>query len=365
LRTRLAVLFVIGCSGVWAQGNSPGNGQGNGQGNGPGQNAGPGNGDPFIDQGDDGRPVKVMPIPELVNTPGNPPTIAPSSYATTAYSATYGSGSLINHGGYEIPSASFQPIYWNSTVSGSTATSLKYSSLSAEIGAFVTVFADGKNYSSTDSQSDYTILQQYGKAQPIANTLTKLADFVDKQTAASKYTDTQIQTYLTALFNTYGTTGGKAGLKPSSSVIYGLYFPSGMQVCLTSGCSCSAFCGYHSHFAFGNTQIKYAVFPYPNCSSCSMSGMTVADMLTIIGSHEIGEAITDPGDFGNMAWFDANGYEAYDKCAWHNLYQLNRPTQSGLSQSFWVQPVYSNGGTVSASGFIGTYPGPGCVIPSR
>jgi hypothetical protein len=56
------------------------------------------------------------------------------------------------------------------------------------------------------------------------------------------------------------------------------------------------------------------------------------DVLTIVTSHEIREAATDP-DLN--AWFDSQGYEADDKCAWHNLY---RTTQGG----FYVQPEYSN-----------------------
>jgi hypothetical protein len=51
------------------------------------------------------------------------------------------------------------------------------------------------------------------------------------------------------------------------------------------------------------------------------------------------------------------GYEADDKCAWHNLYPM---TNGG----FWVQPEYSNGGTTVNSGFEATYPGPGCVVPN-
>ena len=81
-------------------------------------------------------------------------------------------------------------------------------------------------------------------------------------------------------------------------------------------------------------------------------------MLTIVGSHEIREAVTDPGDFNANAWYDASGYEADDKCAWHNLYQM---TNGG----FWIQPEYSNGGSSSNSGFSAIYPGPGCVVPNR
>lgn len=339
MRLRFSAILLSGCIGLFAQGQ----------------------GDPFHDRSDTGEIVKVLPTPASIHSPADTqPTDAPSRQGLSVYPASYGSGNLVNHGGLEIPNASFQPIYWNSSVSGSTSTSLGYSSLSSEIGAFVQVFADGQNYSSTDTAADYTIVQQYGTSANVSATLSKLPDYVDKQRSVNKYSDSQIQSYLTSQFNSYATSGGKSGFAPSSSVLYGIYFPSGMKICLQGGCSCSSFCGYHSRYSYGNTQIKYAVFPYPNCTGCSLSGKTAADMLTIVSSHEIREAVTDPGDFGTNAWYDASGYEADDKCAWHNLYQISR--SSGPS-GFWVQPEYSNGGTVSASGFLATYPGPGCVVP--
>ena len=76
-------------------------------------------------------------------------------------------------------------------------------------------------------------------------------------------------------------------------------------------------------------------------------------MLTVVTSHEVREAVTDPRA---NAWFDRSGYEADDKCAWHNLYKM---TDGG----YLVQPEYSNGGTVTRSGFTATYPGPGCIVP--
>jgi hypothetical protein len=99
--------------------------------------------------------------------------------------------------------------------------------------------------------------------------------------------------------------------------VYGVYFPSGMRISLQGGSSCSSFCGYHSHFSYNGTPIKYAVFPYPDCSACKLSTLTVADMLTIVSSHEIREAATDPGESNKNAWYDQSGYEADDKCAWH------------------------------------------------
>ena len=91
------------------------------------------------------------------------------------------------------------------------------------------------------------------------------------------------------------------------------------------------------------------MFPYLDCNACKLSGLTVADMITIVGSHEIREAVTDPM---LNAWYDNSGYEADDKCAWHNLYR----TANG---GFVVQPEFSNGG---ANGVAPPYPGPGCVV---
>ena len=162
------------------------------------------------------------------------------------------------------------------------------------------------------------------------------------RSTARRITDSSIQNYLAGLFNAGTET-------PNTSVLYGVYFPSGMRISLSGGSSCTSFCGYHSNFTYNGMDIKYAVFPYPNCSGCSLSGKTVADMLTIVTSHEIREAVTDSD---GTAWWDASGYEADDKCAWHNLYQT---TNGG----YWVQPEYSNGGTIGGT----FYPGPGCVVP--
>jgi hypothetical protein len=211
-------------------------------------------------------------------------------------------------------------------------------------------FPDNRNWDNSTTD-DFEIVQQYGSTSPIANSIANWAPFVDSQPVSRSISDSKIQSYLASLF-----TSGKVTVY--AGAIYGVYFPAGMKVTLNHSSSCTSFCGYHSHFSYGGTQIKYAVFPYPNCSGCSLSGKSVADMLTIITSHEVRESVTDPGDNGVNGWYDSAGYEADDKCAWHNLYQMT-------NGSFWVQPEYSNGGTVTASGFTATYPGAGCVVPNK
>jgi hypothetical protein len=305
---------------------------------------------PFNDRADTGETIHVLPAPAAIRSPHDTQrTDAPVANGTAVYPASYGSGNLLYHGGAIVANAGFYAIYWNSNVALSTATSLGYSAIRDQIAAFVTNFPDNANWDNS-ATDDYAIIQQYtGSNGSPANTFALNGAFVDSQLTRSNIKDSAIRNYLTSLFN-------NKGLPASANNIYGVYFPSGMRVMLAGGASCSSFCGYHSHFSYNGIQIKYAVFPYPDCSGCSLSGKSVADMLTILSSHEIREAVTDPGDNNVNAWYDAAGDEGDDKCAWHNLYQM---TNGG----FWVQPEYSNGNTSTPGGL--PYPGPGCVVPNR
>jgi hypothetical protein len=301
---------------------------------------------PFIDQSDTGKQVRVLPLPARVRMPGDPnPLFAAPRNGTQVYPPSYGCSTLLNHGGPEISNAAFQAIYWNSNVD---------TTIQGHIANFITAFPDNQNWDNS-ATDDFTIIQQYGYGTtPIANSLLNFPAFVDSQAAVSQISDSQIQSYLASLFS-----GGR--LTPTAFTIYGVFFPSGTRVVFSANsASCTSFCAYHSVFTYGGYQIKYAVFPYPNCVGCQLSGTSVADMLTIFASHEIREAVTDPGDNSTNAWYDACGYEADDKCAWSNLYR----TTNG---NFLVQPEYSNGLTITLPGSstATTFPGPGCVVPNQ
>jgi hypothetical protein len=312
---------------------------------------------PFVDRADTGELIHVLPTPAAIRSPRDTqPTDAPPSKGTAVYAASYGSGKLVDHGGEEMSGAGFVAIYWNTDVSDSVQTSAGYGTIQAQINAFVTSFGGKTSDWSNSNTDDYAIVQQYGSHDAIAPGIANLGFYRDNQPLQSKISDSTIRTYLANLFNA-------RTLQPNTQTLYGIYFPPGMKVQLQGGMSCTSFCGYHSHFTYVapngvSYQIKYASFPYLNCSGCSLAGKSVADMLTIVTSHEIREAVTDPGSNNKNAWYDSQGYEADDKCAWHNLYQM---TNGG----FWVQPEYSNGGAVTRSGFTATYPGPGCVVPNR
>jgi hypothetical protein len=298
-------------------------------------------GNPFIDHSDTGETVHILPAPAAIHSAHDTqPTDAPPRQGVYVAGASYGSGNLSDHGGRQIPLAGFYAIYWNLAVANSPGTQ-NNATLRSTVQNFVLNFSDGASYSQADQSADYSIIQQYGSKDQIDPTLIFAGDFVDNKASQSTITDSKVQGYIASLF-------GNGTIAPNTRTIYGVYFPSGMKISLQGGMSCSSFCGYHGHFLYNGNDYKYAVFPYTDCRACSLPGKAVADILTIVGSHEIREAVTDP-DLN--AWYDAAGYEADDKCAWHNLYQMSRG-------GFWVQPEYSNGGK-------SPYPGPGCVVPNK
>lgn len=335
------VILGVAAAAIFAGGQiALGQGQGNAFGH-----------DPFFDHADNGEIVHVLPTPASVRSPRDTqPTFASPSGETSVFPASYGSSDLVDHGGHQIPNAAFLAIYWNKTVANSTETStlngFHYDTIQHQIAAFAQNFADGGNWDNS-ATDDYTVIQQYGSSDAIVGSLFHRTELVDTQTTTGMIRDSSIRSYLKTLFDAHKVV-------VDENTVYGIYFPSGMKVSL-QGTSCSSFCGYHSHFTYNGLQIKYAAFPYLDCSACKLNSLTVADMLTIVTSHEIREAVTDPG---LDAWYDRSGYEADDKCAWHNLYQMT-------SGGFFVQPEYSNGGTVTASGFTATYPDHGCVVPNQ
>ena len=98
--------------------------------------------------------------------------------------------------------------------------------------------------------------------------------------------------------------------QPGPNVLYFVYLPPGVSVTSQGSKSCTAFCGYHNDI---NSQIFYAVMPYPGCGGC-LGGLDVFDALTSTSSHELCEAITDA--VPPLGWYDDHNGEIGDICAW-------------------------------------------------
>jgi hypothetical protein len=110
------------------------------------------------------------------------------------------------------------------------------------------------------------------------------------------------------------------GLPRGMTNQYFLFTPPGVGSCYPSSggpqCSYEVYCAYHSWFSSSGT-ILYAVHPFVtgvhSCDTGQSPTGTSADAVLNVVSHEHNEIVTDPTGGG---WFDANGDENGDKCAW-------------------------------------------------
>ena len=123
------------------------------------------------------------------------------------------------------------------------------------------------------------------------------------------------------------------------------------DVAETSG-FCSRYCGWHTYGTLSGTNIKYAFVGNANrcLNACSIqtnspNGNAGVDGMVSVIAHELEETNTDP----NLnAWYDSNGAEDADKCAWTfgqglmqlpsgAYYNMTLSTQSGSTRPFLIQ----------------------------
>jgi hypothetical protein len=115
------------------------------------------------------------------------------------------------------------------------------------------------------------------------------------------------------------------------NTLYTIFLPSDTVVLMGGGASCLSFCGYHDAI---QGEIFYAVLPWPGCSGCAGLGGDGDSFkaLTVVASHEIAEAITDP--IPGQGWYDSVHGEIGDICeSQGNIKQLGQYT---------VQLLWSN-----------------------
>jgi len=93
------------------------------------------------------------------------------------------------------------------------------------------------------------------------------------------------------------------------NTLYFVFTPPNTTVVMGGGASCWSFCGYHDNIG---GHIFYAVTPFPNCDGCFGGLDDPFDAFTVISSHELCEAITDP--IPGYGWYDNNYGEIGDIC---------------------------------------------------
>jgi len=192
----------------------------------------------------------------------------------------------------------------------------------------------------------------------VANSLTLAGTYNMAYPYSTSLSDSKIaQIVVDALNGARGVAGSqRLPMDPN-----GVYFVlTDKTVTETSG-FCRKYCGWHTDASLSSTTgnvtstniIKYAFVgdPSKKCpSSCSevttttANGDLGADAMVSIIAHETSESVTDPQ---LNAWYDANGNENADKCAW--TFSTTYKTASGAtaniklgSRDFLIQQNWVN-----------------------
>jgi hypothetical protein len=124
---------------------------------------------------------------------------------------------------------------------------------------------------------------------------------------------------------------------PDADTLYFVHLPGSVTVTGGgAGTTCKDNCAYHSFYSKGAEEVRYAVIPDQNSGACSTNQqcpltLPALGRLTIVASHELVEAVTDPNGTG---WLDNNQQcgEIGDICV----------GQPGTAAGFTVQLEWSN-----------------------
>jgi hypothetical protein len=166
--------------------------------------------------------------------------------------------------------------------------------------------------------------------------------------------DAQLQGEVKAAMAANGWTAvGPGGIQN----LFFVFTPKGVGSCAGSSCAYTTYCAYHSWMGSGSNAILYANQPYAvqnyriyTCDSGQRPNGVTADATINLISHEHNEAITDEQ---GSAWFDSQGAENGDKCAW-NFGATSGPSGARYNQTingrhYYLQQEWSNAS-------------PGCVL---
>jgi hypothetical protein len=104
---------------------------------------------------------------------------------------------------------------------------------------------------------------------------------------------------------------------PNPTRLYVIHVEPGVVVSNGDQNSVNDFSGYHGAFTGGNGQrrhepIPYAVLPFLAGINGNIPGLTPFQSITATASHEIAEAVTDPGTVGTGWYDDRNNGEIAD-----------------------------------------------------
>jgi hypothetical protein len=272
---------------------------------------------------------------------GQPPSIAagPAFGFVPAQNANHGGGGghgqhsnlLVWHNGPVMHSTTVVPIFWGSGWGNSSFTSDKVTGLD-----YLYSHIGGTSYAHTNSE--YT--DGAGNVDTVA--IAKGSDYTDTSATPSGAPSTT-QVLL------------EVAKETNNSPTAGAYYP----VYSDQPRGSAGYCAWHSSGTINGIQVEFGFFfnldGDPGCDPGAPTSTGHSQGLSALANvtgHELSEMLTDPQ---LNAWYDRQGNENADKCAW---------TFNGLvtigSQSWKIQGNWSNAAASTNSG----YANGGCIQTS-
>jgi len=268
---------------------------------------------------------------ETINTRPQPPMLGKHWARGQAKPDASAGGRPVNltyHNGPVITASTIvHPIYWGTSWSNSSFVGDKITGLASFYGG-----VGGTNYLGTNTEYTQTNQSHVSKA------LTLGTGFIDSGSSAPSGAPA-----------TADILAEVCKVATGSALVTDGYYP----VYVDTPRGNTGYCAWHSWGKCGNTNIQFAFFfNLDGDGGCDPSDTTndghsqgLAALANVSG-HELSERQTDP--LGN-AWYDRQGYENSDKCAW----TFGGNLLSFANGSTWkVQGNWSNNAYNASQGYV-------------
>jgi hypothetical protein len=266
----------------------------------------------------------------LLPMPGAARGDSPAGHASGNASST---AHMVYRGGPVISNVKVFTVYWNAGVPNQSA-------LDGFYGTIV-------NSPYVDWLSEYdTPTQKIGRGSFIGS-------YVDPSApTTTQLTDDAIRQELGKLIDQGSLPA------PDADTLFMMHFPAGVSITMDGAASCQQFCAYHSSFVHGAATVYYGIMPdfSGGCASCGGES-TQLDGTTVVASHEVAEAMTDPdigvaNDTQNekmLAWYDDTNDEIGDVCEGQSAtvagYRVTQLWSNQRSSCYAPSPSAGTGGS--------------------
>jgi hypothetical protein len=238
---------------------------------------------------------------------------------------------LLWHGGVVMHSTTVIPVFWGSSWGDASFTNDKVSGLD-------TVYAHVGGTSYLHTNSEYSD----GTGGVNTTSVSKGTDLTDLSvTSGGAPSTTQVLAEVAKV----------TGNKPVANAYYPVYSdqPRGN----------AGYCAWHSSGTINGVRVQFGFFfnldGDPGCdpqASSSLGHSQGLSALANVSGHELSEMLTDPA---LNAWYDQQGSENADKCAWTFGGNVSIGGQSWKIQGNWSNAAananrgYANGGCIQTS----------------